>query len=79
VTLQRALDPEASWARLPLLRRLGLLSHRGIKLACTNVDNDLVLCLELLFPLALDVDVSFGDPAGAEVQVLLYAMPFLLV
>lgn len=79
MTLGRPLEPDASRARFPLLRSLGLFIHSRVQLARAHINNDLVLISELLLLLALDVDIGPGDPAGAEIQVLFDAVPQVLV
>jgi hypothetical protein len=79
VTLQRALDPDARGPGLPLLGGLRLFARRRVELADAHIHDDSIVGAELLLALALDVDVCLVDPAAAEVEVLLDAVPLLLV
>jgi hypothetical protein len=75
----RPLDPQAGGSRLPLLARLGFVRHTGVQLSRPDVHNDRVLVRELLLLLAPNVHVCLGDPSGAQVQVFLHTVPFVLV
>ena len=75
----RALQPDSSRPRLPLLVGLLLLAHGGVKPPDSDIDDDFVLVGELLLPLALDVHVGTRHPSGVQIQVLLDAVPSVLV
>jgi hypothetical protein len=79
VTFRRALYPDTGGARLPLLARLSLFAHSRVELPNAHVDNDLVFIRELFLSLALNVHICSGQVCRVQVEVLLDAMPLLLV